>query len=194
VRHVRLPVDELTHKVTFLVSLLLWRVLACLGVQFWWLARSFHHAGGWLLGLSLSHYCDSNLVLAFSFSRRPRVNNLHLVSVGVCWLLVHFVLRNHAWWLHVEMARFILVLAVIVNTWLIKVLVEILNWVVHIRVRIFWSNSAHSHLPGVLQLCLPARNALVVILVEQLDKSVIWHIFTSLNKAFSLQFNVWLLR
>jgi hypothetical protein len=42
----------------------------------------------------------------------------------------------------------------------------------------------------VWQLSLATDNALVIILVEQLNKGVVGHIFTSLNKAFSLQFDI----
>lgn len=168
-RHISLPVNELTHEVALLIQMMLWWMLTHLSMQLRRLARSFYHTCSWLLRLSLSHYRYSDFVLAFSFSRRPRVNNFNLVSVWVCWLLVHFVLWNHTRRLHVEMTRFILVLAIIINTWLIEVLVEILNWVVHIWIGVFWPHSAQPHLSRVWQLSLATDNALVIILVEQLN-------------------------
>lgn len=165
--HVGLSINELAHKVPFLVWLRLLGVLAWLCVQLRRLSWPFHQVRSWLLRLCLCHYRHSNFVLTFGLSWGARVHNLNLICVGVSGLLEHLILGNDAWWLHIEVAWLVLVLAVIVNAWLIEILIEVLHWVVHIRIRVLWPHSAHSHLVLILdQVVLTTHYTLVVILIK----------------------------
>ena len=186
-RHICLTIDKLAHKIPFCCVA---RMLTWLSVQFGWLPRPFNHLLRGLLRtihlrFSLGHNCDTHFVLTFCFARWSSVNNFDLISVRIGSVVPNNLvrLRNLTRWLHVEVARFILVLAIVIDAWLVKILVKILHRVVYVWVRVIF-----------LLFLLTTYNALIIILIKKLNKRIIWHIISCLNETFSLQLYVWFLR
>ena len=120
-------------------------------------------------------YCYPHLILGLCLPWRSCVNNLNLLTIRVT---IGFV----AWRFSFEPARLTPILAIVINSWVVEVLIKVLNRLVDI-----WTGvsvrSAH----------LSPRDALIILLVEQFYECVVWHLFSCLYESFSLKLNVWFL-
>lgn len=126
------------------------------------------------LWISLSLYFYTYLVLTFSFDWTSCIYYFYLVPVRICRFIF-------CWRLHFEMPWFFLVCGIVINPGLIKVLIKVLYTVIIIR--------------DCLSLwffiwCSSCNNTLICLLIEKFYECVIRHIFSCLNKSFSLKLNI----